>query len=210
MLEPTRASKVPPFVVFHPTDAAQRLWVFWARSEASARRPTALAYRVSGQGKPEPKRGGLERDPRTAAGTSRVRRSRAGSARQDKWRCRTLLELQSQRELVDLAGATVNRTTHAWGTAEMLINRPYTQCDPLPIPIATGTMLVYHANESVTYTSTVYGATETVDHRYAGSTTIDVRNTAKRALRGKFGDFQTFTSDVGQNGRTDRRGSVRP
>ena len=82
----------------------------------------------------------------------------------------------------------------------MLINSPYTQCDPLPIPIAAGTMLVYHANESVTYTSTVYGATETVDHRYAGSTTIDVRNTAKRALRGKFGDFQTYTSDVGQNG----------
>ena len=96
--------------------------------------------------------------------------------------------------------ATVNRTTHAWGTAEMLINSPYTQCDPLPIPIATGTMLVYHANESVTYTSTVYGATETVDHRYAGSTTVDVRNTAKRALWGTFGDFQTFTSDVGQNG----------
>ena len=62
-------------------------------------------------------------------------------------------------------------------------------------------MLVYHANESVTYTSTVYGATETVDHRYAGSTTVDVGNTAKRALWGTFGDFQTFTSDVGQNGQ---------
>ena len=46
----------------------------------------------------------------------------------------------------------------------MLINSPYTQCDPLPIPTAAGTMLVYHANESVNYTSTVYGATETVDH----------------------------------------------
>jgi hypothetical protein len=83
----------------------------------------------------------------------------------------------------------------------MVINRPYTQCDPLPIPIATGTMLVYHANESVTYTSTVYGATETVDTRYAGSTTIDVRNTAKRDLKGKFGDFQTYTYDSGQNGQ---------
>ena len=71
-------------------------------------------------------------------------------------------------------------------------------------------MLVYHANDSVAYTSTVYGATETVDQRYAGSTTIDVRNTAKRALRGKFGDFQTFTSDVGQNGQRTDDGSVRP
>jgi hypothetical protein len=96
--------------------------------------------------------------------------------------------------------ATLNRTTHAWGPVEMLITSPYTQCDPLPIPLAAGTMLVYHANESVRYTSTVYGATETVDRRYAGSTTIDVRNTAKRALWGTFGDFQTFTSDTGQNG----------
>jgi hypothetical protein len=62
-------------------------------------------------------------------------------------------------------------------------------------------MLVYHANESVTYTSAVYGATETVDARYAGSTTVDVRNAAKRNLRGKFDDFQTYTHDGGQDGR---------
>jgi hypothetical protein len=62
-------------------------------------------------------------------------------------------------------------------------------------------MLVYHANESVKYTSAVYGATETADNRYAGSTTVDVGNTAKRALWGTFKDFQTFTSDVGQNGK---------
>ena len=62
-------------------------------------------------------------------------------------------------------------------------------------------MLIYHANESVTYTSTVYGATETMDIRYGGSTTVDVRNTAKRDLRGKFGDFQTYTYDSGQNGQ---------
>jgi hypothetical protein len=43
-----------------------------------------------------------------------------------------------------------------------------------------------------------------VDTRYAGSTTVDVRNTAKRHLRGTFGDFQTYTHDSGQNGqRTD-------
>jgi hypothetical protein len=96
--------------------------------------------------------------------------------------------------------ATVNRTTHAWEAAEMLINSPYTQRNPLPIPRPSGTMLVYHANESVKYTSAVYAATETVDHRYAGSTTVDVGNAAKRALWGTFGDFQTFTSDVGQDG----------
>jgi hypothetical protein len=30
---------------------------------------------------------------------------------------------------------------------------------------------------------------------------LDVRNTAKRDLRGKFGDFQTYTFDTGQNGQ---------
>ena len=42
----------------------------------------------------------------------------------------------------------------------------------------------------------MYSATETVDHRYAGSTTVDMRNAAKRALWGTFDDFQAFTSDV--------------
>ena len=160
---------------------------------------TALAYRVPGQGKPEPAYDGLERDPRPAA------RPAESQDREPAALVKTngdveLFWSSTRNGSWSIWRATVNRTTHTWGTAEMLINSPYTQCDPLPIPIATGTMLVYHANESVTYTSTVYGATETVDHRYAGSTTIDVRNTAKWALWGKFGDLQTFTSDVGQNG----------
>ena len=191
----------PPFVVFHSTDAAQRLWVFWARTEpigASGQRRWRLLYRVKASLNP------------SAADWSAIRALPPGPAESQDREPAALVKSNGDVELFwsstrngswSIWRATVNRATQAWGTAEMVIASPFTQCDPLPISIATGTMLVYHANESVTYTSTVYGATETVDHRYAGSTTVDVGNTAKRALWGTFRDFQTFTSDVGQNGK---------
>ena len=195
----------PPFVVFHPSDTAQPLWVFWTRTEpsgASGQRRWRIVYRVKASLNP------------STMDWSAIRALPPGPAESQDREPAALVKANGDVELFWSStrngrwsiwrAAMVNRTTHTWGSAEMLINSPYTQCDPLPIPSATGTMLVYHANDSVAYTSTVYRATETVDQRYAGSTTIDVRNTAKWALRGKFGDFQTFTSDVGQNGqRTD-------
>jgi hypothetical protein len=198
--------ETPPFVVFHPTDTAQRLWVFWARTEAigtTGQHRWRIVYRVKASLNP------------TTTDWSAIRALPPGPAESQDREPAALVKTNGDVELFwsttrngswSLWRATLNRTNHAWGTAEMLVISPYTQCDPLPIPRDAGTMLVYHANESVRYTSTVYGATETVDMRYAGSTTIDVRNTAKRALgkEKKFGDFQTYTSDVGQNGkRTD-------
>jgi BNR repeat-like domain len=189
-----------PFVVFNPTDTAQPLWVFWARTEAigtTGQRRWRIVYRVKASLNP------------TTTDWSAVRTLPPGPAESQDREPAALVKTNGDVELFwsstrngswSIWRATVNRATHAWGAAEMLINSPYTQCDPLPISTAAGTMLVYHANESVNYTSAVYGATETVDMRYAGSTTIDVRNTAKRALRDKFGDFQTYTSDVGKNG----------
>ena len=46
----------------------------------------------------------------------------------------------------------------------------------------------------------MYRATQTLDVRYNGTTTVDTRNTAKIALFGKFEDFQTYTYDTGTNG----------
>ena len=193
-----------PFVLFHSTDAAQRLWVFWARSEAigpSAQRRWRIVYRVKASLNP------------SAADWSAIRALPQGLPQSEDREPSALVKTNGDIELFWSANrngswsiwrATLNRTTHAWETAEMLINSPYTQCEPLPIAHPAGTMLIYRTNESVRYTSTVYGKTQTVDHRYAGSTTIDVGNTAKRALWGSFDDFQTFTSDLGQNGeRTD-------
>jgi hypothetical protein len=98
----------------------------------------------------------------------------------------------------------LNRATNTWGTLEPITSGPYTQREPLPVALAPGIGLLYRSNESLRYTSTVYGATETVDARYAGCTTVDTRNQARTALRGHFEDFQTYTYDVGQSGqRTD-------
>jgi hypothetical protein len=191
----------PLFVVFHPTDATQPLWVFWARTDpvgASGQQRWRIVYRVKASLLPSTADWGpiralppgpaesQDREPAAVVKTNGDVELFWSSTRNGSW---------------SIWRATVNRATQVWGPAEMVITSPYTQCDPLPIPIATGTMLVYHANDSVTYTSTVYGATETVDARYAGCTTVDVRNTAKLGLRGKLGDFQTYTYDNGQNGQ---------
>ena len=191
----------PPFVVFHSTDAAQRLWVFWARTEPvdpPGQRLWRIVYRVKASLNP------------STADWSAIRALPPGPTESQDREPAALVKANGDVELFwsstrngswSIWRATVNRATQVWGPAEMVINSPYTQCDPLPISTAAGTLLVYHANESVTYTSTVYGATETMDTRYAGSTTVDVRNTAKRDLGGKFGDFQTYTYDSGQNGQ---------
>jgi hypothetical protein len=99
---------------------------------------------------------------------------------------------------------TLNHATHTWGTLEPITSGPYAQRDPLPVAFAFGPLLIYRSNESLRYASTVYGATETVDARYAGCTTVDTQNQAKITLRGQFEDFQTYTYDTGQAGqRTD-------
>ena len=83
---------------------------------------------------------------------------------------------------------------------------PYSQRTPL---LLTGdnseTLLVYRSNQSMQYTSPVYGATETLDHRYAGATSWHARNSEKIALHAEFEDFQTYTYDCGENGKRDDR-----
>ncbi|MEI9971362.1 MAG: hypothetical protein WDO73_04500 [Ignavibacteriota bacterium] len=66
--------------------------------------------------------------------------------------------------------------------------------------IGSQTLLAYRSNQSIDYTSSVYSATQTTDSRYGGTTTIDTRNAAKIALRGKLADFQTYVYDAGSNG----------
>ena len=77
---------------------------------------------------------------------------------------------------------------------------PYSQRDPLPFLIDGVTRLSYHGNSPVDYTSEVYGATETVDLRYSGTTSVDTGNLAKIALRGTYDDFQCYSYDTGPAG----------
>jgi hypothetical protein len=75
---------------------------------------------------------------------------------------------------------------------------------PLAVSTTNGTLLLHRSNQSLEYVSTAFSATRTLDHRYAGTTTVDTRAKARLALRGSFEDFQTYLYDTGAGGiRTD-------
>lgn len=211
-----------PFVVFHssdaapptdsllpsdavpPSDAAQPLWVFWAREEPTGA-PNQTRWRIVYRVK-------LSLNP-TAADWSAVSPLPSGPPDSQDREPAALVGSDGKIELFWSATrdgswaiwrGTLNHVTHAWETLEPITSGPYAQRDPLPVAFAFGPLLIYRSNESLLYASTVYGATETVDARYAGCTTVDTRNQAMIALRGRFADFQTYTYDVGQSGqRTD-------
>jgi hypothetical protein len=94
--------------------------------------------------------------------------------------------------------------TSIWGAVEQVTVGPGSERAPLAVDTGAGTVLAYRSNESLVHASTVYGATKTLDVRYAGTTTVDTRAAGKLALRGTYDDFQTYTYDTGTNGvRTD-------
>ena len=89
----------------------------------------------------------------------------------------------------------------AFDTTTEITGNAYSQRDALPFIIDGVTRLTYHSNEPVGYASEVYGATETVDLRYSGTTSVDTKNLAKIALRGTYDDFQTYSYDTGIQGK---------
>lgn len=203
---PLDAAKEPgvdsaPFVLFNPADTAQPLWVFWAREEptgAPNQTRWRIVYRVKAnlnpntgnwsaiRALPPDTPDSQDREPAALVGADGHIELFWSATRESSW---------------SIWRGTLNRDTHTWGSLEPITSGPYAQRDPLPVVLAPETLLIYHSNESLLYASTVYGATETVDARYAGCTTVDTQNQAKIALRGQFEDFQTYTYDVGQAGQ---------
>ncbi|MER2626765.1 MAG: hypothetical protein ABTS22_22890 [Accumulibacter sp.] len=188
------------FLLFHPTSVNQRLWLFWARHEPggpAGQSRWTIAYRVK-QGldpaaadwspvrllpKAAPDNHDREPSPLVAAdGNLEIFWS---STRNGGW---TLW-----RDSLDIAAFT-------FGAAVELAGTPFSNRAPLAVDTGSGTLLAYRSNESLEYTSAVYGATRTIDGRYGGTTTADTRNAAKLGLRGEFEDFQTYTYDAGSNG----------
>ncbi|MFX0194744.1 MAG: phage tail protein [Candidatus Hodarchaeota archaeon] len=58
--------------------------------------------------------------------------------------------------------------------------------------------LLFRSNESIAYSSSIYPSTTTIDSRYSGSTTIDVRNRERIGEGGKLGNVMHFTYDTGK------------
>jgi hypothetical protein len=68
---------------------------------------------------------------------------------------------------------------------------------PAPLRVsATQLKLFVRTNDGVTYTSTVYPLAQTLDFRYSGATTADVRNPTKLSLRGNIRDLARYTYDA--------------
>jgi hypothetical protein len=188
------------YLLFHPTSVNQRLWLFWSRRDPlpSGQSRWTVAYRI---------KQGL--DP-AAADWSPVRTlPKAAPDNHDREPAPIILTPGGNIELFwsstrnggwTLWHDTLDIFTLNWGPAQQLINTPYSHRAPLAVDTGAGTLLTYRSNESLAYTSAVYGATQTLDTRYGGATTADTRNVLKRALRGKFEDFQTYTYDAGENG----------
>jgi len=185
------------FVLSKPADATQPLWVFWARRakwDGDGQTRWQIAYRHKANLNPQgsgwsaisilPKGAGLnacdDREPAPRLdGLGRIELFWS-STRDGSWSVwRQLLED---------------------GSPEPLTRAPYDQRAPLPVPAGVGLQLVYRSNESLPYASTVYAATQTLDARYSGSTTVPAQNLAKTAWHREFKDFQTYTYQTGKNG----------
>ncbi|MBM0745403.1 hypothetical protein JOY44_28680 (plasmid) [Phormidium sp. CLA17] len=190
------------FVVIHPTAATQPLWIFWARQEPSGIVPQTrwqITYRV---------KQGL--DPTVTSDWSEVRTLPWAALGNDDRDPSALVREDGTIELFwsstrggswSIWHTLLDATTHTWGTAEPITTGAYSQHAPLCIANPEGTLLIYRSNQSLTYTSQVYGATDTTDFRYVGCTTVDTRNLTKLNLREQFDDFQTYTAVVNSQGR---------
>jgi hypothetical protein len=65
-------------------------------------------------------------------------------------------------------------------------------------PLPNSTRLLFRSNESQIYVSPLYPASQTIDARYAGSTTADTRNPTKIGLHGHPFDVMRYTHDNGK------------
>jgi len=186
--------------LFHPTSATQPIWLFWARHEPAAtpgQSRWSIAYRFK-QGLdpavldwsavtelPKPSADNHDREPAPVVDSAGNIELFWSSTRSGGW---TLWQ------------DTLNIGTLLFGAPAQLTNTPYSNRAPLAVNTTAGTLLVFRSNQSLPHSSSVYRATQTLDVRYNGTTTVDTRNTAKIALFGKFEDFQTYTYDTGTNG----------
>jgi hypothetical protein len=186
------------FLLFHPTNTTQRLWLFWARHEPNGR--WTVFYRIKAGLDPAANDWSTVRQvPKAGPGAYHDRLPAALPSGNDV----ELFWSTTQNGGWSVTRNVVNASNGTWGTNQQLTTGPYTRRAPVAVDTGAGVLLLYRANDSIERHSTVYGATSTLDHSAAGTTTVDTGALEKLKLRGKYGDFLTYTYDTGR-ADTDR------
>jgi len=187
------------FALFHPTSVNQRLWLSWARHEPGGppgQTRWSVVYRI---------KEGL--DPAVVDWSPIRPLPKSGAGGYHDRQPALLPDAAGDLELyvssTSDGGWAIVRNTLAigpltWGAAQQVVAGPYARRGPLAVDTDAGTLLVFGSNESLTYASDTFGATQILDNRYAGTTTVTSGDTGKRALRGQYEDFQTYTYDAGR------------
>jgi hypothetical protein len=202
---PANVDKYPgtgsePFILYHPTAANQKIWVFWNQkifNKELNKTHWAIAYRVKKSIDP----GQADWGPVATL---------PGSDADDKdYHDRGLAAIVDNDGNIEAfwssnrAGgwaiwqSKLNLATGKWTEAAQVVNSPFTCRDPMVISDNDRVRLIYRSSRSIAYTTKVYGATKTLDHRYAGSTTVDTRNRDKVDLIDTFKDFLAYTLHTG-------------
>ncbi len=182
------------FVLFCASDGGPRIYVFWSRKDDNGRsRSIAYTWKNSADVTLQDWDAALhlvrkmsdqeydDREPSalvTEAGTIDLfwSSNRGGSA--------------------SIRHNTLTPSADMWGVEEDITKGPYSERAPLPLTVNNVRTVIYRSNRSMSYKSQAYRATETTDFRYAGSVTVDTRNTAKNELYEEFENFQAYTYDT--------------
>jgi len=200
-------------VLMATRNTGPQLYIFWSRNSSTGTEPQSL-WQTDFQVKTDlnfdmnnwhgvyslPKDGAdenyHERDPVAVINNDGDVELFSSSNQQGNWAI-------GQRTLTNINTATdaVN-----WSPIQRITASAHTYRMPLAINMSNGRLLLLvRSNESIKRTSETYRSMETLDSRYAGSTTLHVRNIPKRQMQGEFDDFETYTFDTGNQGvRTDQ------
>jgi hypothetical protein len=192
------------FVLFHPDNATQRLWLFLARHEPggpAGQTRWSVFYRIKQGLDPATNDWTTVRQlPKAGAGGYHDRQPAAIPAGANV----EVFFASTQRGGWSITRNTVNTTTFTWGANERIDSGPYTRRAPVAVDTGAGVLVMHRSNQSIARQSTVFGATSTLDSSYAGTTAVDTTATGKLALRGEYEDFLTYTCDTGADRRIAR------
>lgn len=185
------APEFTPAVVFDP--ASSKIWVFWSQQKTDGQ--WNIFYRTTTNlnfGTLTP--ASWTEMELTPVPTNYDRKEPAAALRSAD-----NVELYFSSNRTDGWQIWTNALTPAPAANERQITTgQFTHRAPAVVANAQRLRVWFRSNESQVYVSPSYPASQTIDARYAGSTTVDTRNPAKFGQRGNLQDVLRYTYDTGR------------